>query len=106
MLKPDIFSLNEKIEFAKDGIVSKTLIDKKEIKYVLFCFEKGQKLSKHTAPFSAGILVLQGKGKFLLGSKTYIGKEGSFFHMPPGLIHAVTAEENLVFMLSMVKTKG
>lgn len=105
MLKPAIFNLKESVEFAKDGIVSKTLIDIKEVKYVLFCFEKGQKLSKHTAPFAAGILVLEGKGKFLLGSKVYAGKEGSFFHMPPGLIHAVTAEERLVFLLVMVKSK-
>lgn len=101
-----IADLNSMIEFAKSGIVSKTILDSKEVRYVLFCFEKGQKLSKHAAPFAAGIHVLRGEGKFLLGGKTYKGTEGSFFHMPPGMVHAISAVKDLVFLLSMVKEKS
>jgi len=101
-----VADLKMMVEFAKSGIVSKTIVDSKDVRYILFCFEAGQKLSKHTAPFAAGIYVLQGEGKFLLGNKAYKGVEGSFFHMPPGLLHAITATKNLVFLLSMVKAKS
>jgi quercetin dioxygenase-like cupin family protein len=33
------------------------------------------------------------------------GIEGNFFYMPPGLVHAITATKDLVFLLSMVKAK-
>ncbi len=97
-------NLIDSIEYAKDGIISKTLLDTPLLKYILFSFEKNQRLSKHSAPFAAGILVLDGKGKFTLGSKTKIGVRGSFFHMPSGLPHAVFAQEKLVFFLIMAKS--
>ena len=102
-LAPLISDLKEKIEFAKAGIVSKTIFESPKVKYVLFCLEKGQKLSKHTAPFSAAIYVIEGKGDFLLGDKTYPGKAGSFYLMPSELTHAIKAKENLVFLLVMVR---
>lgn len=102
-LTPLIINLKAKIEFAKAGIVSKTISETPKVKYVLFCLEKGQRLSKHTAPFSAAIYVLEGKGDFLLGDKTYQGKAGAFYLMPPGLTHAIKAKDNLVFILVMVR---
>ena len=102
-LMPLVADLSKKVEFAKAGIVSKTIAETKKAKYILFCLEKGQRLSRHTAPFSAAIYVLEGKGSFLLGDKTYTGKPGSFYLMPPGLVHAIKAKANLVFLLVMVR---
>lgn len=96
--------LNKIIEFAKEGIVSKTIVDNPKVKYILFCLEKRQKLSEHKAPFNAGIYVIKGKGEFLLGKESCVGSCGSFFHMPSGLIHAIVALQDLVFLLIMVKS--
>ena len=101
--KPFAKNLKNQIEFAKSGIVSKTLLDTDELKYILFCLEKGQRLSKHSAPFAAGIVVIKGKGKFVLGDKNFTGNTGSFFHMPPKLPHSILAIEDLVFFLVMAK---
>jgi len=96
-------NLGELYQFAEKGIVSKTLYDSPHSKVVLFCFEEGQSLSEHQAPFEAHISVLQGEGDFLLGSETAPGTDGSFFVMPKGLIHAIRAKKRLVFLLTMIK---
>jgi quercetin dioxygenase-like cupin family protein len=101
--KAFIAKLDELYQFAEKGIVSKTLYDSKYSKVVLFCFEEGQSLSEHTAPFEALINVLDGEGEFLLGTETIAGVKGSFFVMPKGLIHAVKAKKKLVFMLTLIK---
>ena len=95
--------LDEMIQFADKGIVSKTIYDSKHSKVVLFCFEQGQSLSEHQAPFEAHINVLDGEADFLLGTETVSGTKGSFFVMPKGLIHAVKTKKRLVFLLTMIK---
>ena len=61
-LAPTIRDLNAQVQFAEKGIVSKTLHESPAVKLVLFCFEPGQALSEHPAPFEAVIQVLEGKG--------------------------------------------
>ncbi|MGC8762701.1 MAG: cupin domain-containing protein [Acidobacteriota bacterium] len=103
---PFVTDLLASVQFAERGIVSKTLHDSAALKVVLFCFEPGQALSEHTAPFEAVIQVVQGKGKLRLGEEEYEGRPGSLFVMPAGLRHAVAAEERLVFLLTMVRAQA
>jgi len=95
--------LDAMIEFAKDGIVSKTLlkIPKREIS--LFCMSTGQSLSTHKSSFPAAIHVLQGNGEITLADKTYQAKPNAWFYMPAQLPHAIEATNNLVFMLTLFK---
>jgi len=41
------------VGYADDSIVSKTILDKAAGTLTLFAFDKGQKLSEHTAPYDA-----------------------------------------------------
>ena len=100
---PSVHDLRAAIQFAESGIVSKTLYQSPAVKIVLFCFEPGQALSEHTAPFEAVVQVLEGSGDILLGGTVHEAKPGALFVMPPGLNHAITARERLVFLLTMVK---
>lgn len=101
--KPFFEKVEDKIQFAESGIVSKTLYDSKNSKIVLFCFEEGQSLSEHQAPFEAEIFVIDGEGEFLLGEEKYVGVKGSLFVMPKGLIHAIKATKRVVFLLTLIK---
>jgi len=102
-LLPSVHHLRAAIQFAESGIVSKTLYQSPALKLVLFCFEPGQALSEHTAPFEAVVLVLEGSGDLQLGGTVHEAKAGALFVMPAGLNHAITARERLVFLLTMVK---
>lgn len=95
--------LNSLIEFAKDGIVSKTFLERPGAKMVLFCMSKGQALSEHTASMPAAIHVLRGKAVVHLDQEEHECSPGTWIYMPTEQKHAVDATEDLVFLLTLFK---
>ena len=102
-LEPVVAQLESSFQFAERGIVSKTIHESPVVKILLMCFEPGQALSEHTAPFEAVIHVLMGSADIKLGTETFGAKPGALYVMPAGLIHAVTAKERFVFLLTMIR---
>lgn len=95
--------LESMIEFAREGIVSKTVAKRVGNETSLFCMSTGQELSTHSAGFPATIHVLKGKGRVTLGNQTYEAKPNAWFYMPTGLPHALQSAEDLVFLLTLFK---
>ena len=95
--------LESMIEFARDGIVSKTLVKTSGREVSLFCMSAGQSISTHKSSFPAIIHVLHGNGNVILANKTYQAKPNAWFYMPAQLPHAIEATENLVFLLTLFK---
>jgi len=95
--------LEDMIEFARDGIVSKTLLKTKDKEVSLFCMSAGQLLSSHTSSYPAIIHVLQGKEEVTLANKKYEAKPNAWFYMPANLPHAVHVTQDLVFLLTLFK---
>jgi len=93
------------IEFAKDGIVSKTLIKTAGTEVSLFCMSTGQSISTHKSSFPAIIHVLRGGGEITLADKTYQAKPNAWFQVPAQLPHAIEATDNLVFLLTLFRQK-
>jgi len=91
------------IEFAKDGIVSKTVLKVAGKEVSLFCMSAGQSISSHTSSYPAIIHVLQGKGEVTLANKKYEAKANAWFYMPANLPHAIHATTDLVFLLTLFK---
>jgi quercetin dioxygenase-like cupin family protein len=91
------------IEFAKDGIVSKTVLKAPDKEISLFCMSTGQMLSSHTSSYPAVIHVLRGRGEITLAKEKYDAKINDWFYMPANLPHALLSTENLVFLLTLFK---
>ncbi len=98
-----LVNLQSLVEFAKEGIVSKTFLERPEVKMVLFCMSKGQMLSEHTSSMPAAIHTLKGSSKIQLGEKENSCPPGTWIYMPANTVHAVSAEEDLVFLLTLFK---
>ena len=64
---------------------------------------RGQELSEHTASVPATIQVLSGNGSVLLGDERHEARAGSLFYMPAQLRHAVRADDELVFLLTLFR---
>jgi quercetin dioxygenase-like cupin family protein len=103
-MKEKILNSKDLIEYQKDSIVSKMLINKDVGSVTLFAFDKGQKLSEHTAPFDALVQVLDGETEISISSKNYSLKQGDFIIMPANKPHSVHAVEKLKMMLTMIKS--
>jgi quercetin dioxygenase-like cupin family protein len=99
--QPWIGDLNEMVQFAEGGIVSKTLVDRPKTNVSLFAMKTGQTMSGHSASSPATIHVLSGAGTIQIGDTEYEGKAGSLYYLPAGLYHALTSTDDLVFLLDL-----
>jgi len=102
--KPIVADLDALADVAEQGIVSKAVVENEHHKLIHFTLAAGQELSEHTASVPAVIQILSGKGTVTLGGVTHEGRPGMLYYMPAELKHAVVADGDLVFLLTMFRT--
>ena len=90
-------------EIADDSIISRTYLDDRNVKGILFGFAAGQELSEHTASRPAILHFLSGEADLTLGSDTMAAKPGTWVHMPAHLPHSIVARTPVVMILLMVR---
>jgi quercetin dioxygenase-like cupin family protein len=99
--KAVIQDLEKMMEFPREGVFSKVLVKTPTSNHTLMCLAKGSDISEHTSTREAAVTVLKGKGTFWLGRKKIPMKQGTFIFMPKNAPHALSASENLAFILSL-----
>jgi len=92
------------VGYQEGSVVSRMLINKDSGSVTLFAFDKGQKLSEHTAPFDAFVHILDGKAKIIISGKKFVLEQGDMIIMPADKPHAVNAVEKFKMLLTMVKS--
>lgn len=95
--------LRNAVDYSQGSVVSKTIVDKKSGTVTLFAFDQGQKLSEHTAPFDALVLIVEGEGEIIINQKSYLMGTGSMILMPAHKPHAVNASKKFKMLLIMIK---
>lgn len=98
-----VMNFSEKVEYSPEGIVSKRVIQKEKGNISLFAFDKGQRLSEHTAPYDAMVQVLEGKAEIIISGKPFSVSQGQAIIMPANIPHAVHAAEKFKMLLTMIK---
>jgi quercetin dioxygenase-like cupin family protein len=91
------------VEYSADGIVSKRVLEKSTGNVSLFAFDKGQRLSEHSAPFDAMVQVLEGEAEIIINKEPYILQGGQTIIMPANIPHALFAKERFKMLLTMIK---
>lgn len=91
------------VEYSDDSIVSKTILDKPAGTITLFAFDKGQKLSEHTAPYDAVVQIIDGRGSLTIGGEEKEVVTGEIIIMPGNVPHSVTAREKFKMLLTMIR---
>ena len=98
-----VMNFNDKVDYSPEGIVSKRVIQKDKGNVTLFAFDKGQKLSEHSAPFDAMIQVIEGQAEILINRVPFLLAGGQVIIMPANIPHAVNATERFKMLLTMIK---
>jgi quercetin dioxygenase-like cupin family protein len=99
-----INSLVDMVNYQKEAVVSKTIIDKSTGTVTLFAFATGQGLSEHTAPFDALVQVLDGEVEIRISGKPFHLKQGEIIIMPANEPHALKAVNNFKMLLTMIRS--
>jgi quercetin dioxygenase-like cupin family protein len=98
-----VFRFRDKVEYSPEGIVSKRVIDRPTGTVTLFAFDKGQRLSTHSAPYDAMVQVVDGKAGIVINEQPFHLEAGDTIIMPAGIPHAVDATEKFKMVLTMIK---
>ncbi|MEB3280479.1 MAG: globin domain-containing protein [Lyngbya sp.] len=94
-------NLQALIEYPQQGILSKVILKDENCQYTLFCLAKGTEIEEHTSTRNATIMVFEGAGKLTLNGEEIRLNPGVFVFMPAHAPHALAAEENLAFVLTL-----
>jgi quercetin dioxygenase-like cupin family protein len=97
-----IIKLEDEINYQKGQVVSKTLVQNKNMSMTLFSFDKGEEISAHSSDGDAMVTVLDGTGKFTVEDKDYILSKGETIVMPNQVSHAVYGEEQFKMLLTVI----
>ena len=95
--------LAELVEYSQDSIVSKTILDKLVGNLTVFAFDKGQRLSEHTSPYDATVVVLDGAALITIADKKIEVDSGEIIIMPCNVPHSVKADVKFKMLLIMIK---
>lgn len=101
----NVLNFADAVKFSEGSIVSKTLFDKPAGSLTLFAIADGQGISEHKSPYDATVQVLEGEGKFQVGTNTYSVKAGEGLIMPAMIPHAVLPGNGFKMLLIMIRSK-
>lgn len=99
----NVFRFPDKVDYSSEGIISKRVIDKPTGTVTLFSFDKGQRLSTHSAPFDAMVQVVEGMAEIVIDDQPFQLGPDDVIIMPAGIPHAVNASEKFKMVLTMIK---
>ena len=97
------FRFTECADYSTDGIVSKRILDRPVGTITLFAFDKGQRLSEHSAPFDAMVQVVDGTAEIIINKVPFSLVAGDSIIMPANIPHAVNATGQFKMVLTMIK---
>jgi quercetin dioxygenase-like cupin family protein len=92
------------IDYQKDSVVSRMLLNKQSGTVTLFAFDQKQGLSEHTAPFDALVQILDGEAMITISGKSILVKQGEMIIMPASEPHALEAVTKFKMMLTMIRS--
>lgn len=93
--------LQDRIEYAETGVLSKVLLKLPYCQYTLFCLAAGTEITEHTSTRNAVVQVVEGQGILTLEGQDIALKAGVWVFMPANAPHALNAETNLAFLLTL-----
>jgi len=93
------------VEYQKEAVVSRTIVEREDRTITVFAFDAGQALSEHIAPFHAFVQVLDGEAELTIGGETQAVEPGRFVTMPADVPHAVRAAKRFKMLLIMLRPK-
>lgn len=90
-----------KIEYPKEGILSKDILNEDGLNVSLFIMAKNSNILDHTSTKKGTVYVLEGKGTFNLEGKEIEMVPGVLIYMKKNAVHSLISQENTCFILTL-----
>lgn len=96
-----VAQLREEIEYRDAGTFNKVLLKDQACQHTLLCLAANTEISEHKSPRNATVNVIEGRGLLTLSGQDIILEPGIFVFIPADTPHALKAEGNLAFLLTL-----
>lgn len=93
----------ELVDYQEGAIVSRILMQGPGGSVTVFAFDRGQRLSEHTAPFDALVQIVDGTATVTVEGVTRQVAAGGWILLPANRPHAVEAPERCKMLLTMIR---
>lgn len=97
-----ILRLEDEISYQRGQVVSKTLVQNKNVSLTLFSFDKGEEISTHSSDGDAMVTILDGTARLTVGDEEFVLSKGETIIMPNHVPHAVYGEEQFKMLLTVI----
>jgi quercetin dioxygenase-like cupin family protein len=88
----------------KRGVVTKELIDIKEVRVINIALNPGDEVPEHKVPVEVFFFIVEGKGTLQIGSDKAVVQANDIITCPPNTVMSLKADQGEKFSFLNVKT--
>ncbi|KXT78169.1 cupin domain-containing protein [Streptococcus sp. DD13] len=98
-----VLDLKKLVPIEEEQMLSKTLVQRRDLGMTIFSLDKDQEIGRHTSPGDAMVNVLSGVAKITIDQNEYLVHAGETIVMPANVPHALYAQKAFQMLLVVVK---
>ncbi len=95
--------LKKIVPIQEEQMLSKTLVQRKDLGMTIFSLDKGQEIGRHSSPGDAMVNVLSGLAEITIEDDVFEVSAGQSIVMPATIPHSLRAKEAFQMLLIVVK---
>ncbi|HEL1219136.1 cupin domain-containing protein [Streptococcus equi] len=101
-----VIDLKAEVPIEEDQMLSRTLVQRKDLGITLFSLDKGQEIGRHSSSGDAMVNVLSGVADITIGEACYEVAADETIIMPANIPHSLFAKEAFQMLLVVVKPEA
>ena len=98
-----VLDLKTEVPIEEEQMLSKTLVQRKELGMTVFSLDKDQEISRHSSPGDAMVNILSGLAEITIDEEVFEVAAGQTIVMPANIPHSLYAKEAFQMLLVVVK---
>ncbi|EMB97242.1 cupin domain-containing protein [Streptococcus mutans] len=98
-----VLDLKTEVPIEEEQMLSKTLVQRKDLGMTIFSLDKDQEIGRHSSPGDAMVNVLSGLAKITIDEEIFEVAAGQTIVMPANIPHSLYAKEAFQMLLVVVK---
>lgn len=100
-----VLDLKTEVPIEEEQMLSKTLVQRKDLGMTVFSLDKDQEIGRHSSPGDAMVNILSGLAEITIDEEIFEVAAGQTIVMPANIPHSLYAKEAFQMLLVVVKTE-
>lgn len=98
-----VLDLKTEVPIEEEQMLSKTLVQRKDLGMTIFSLDKDQEIGRHYSPGDAMVNILSGLAEITIDEEVFEVAAGQTIVMPANIPHSLYAKEAFQMLLVVVK---